>query len=77
MQNDRLVILQLDAGGMLGLAIQEILNEEQPYCFLFVPYALPIVQRRFEGIQPALAGIMYNFEKWFVPKALQRHEVVK
>lgn len=57
--------------------IQEILNEEQPYCFLFVPYALPIVQRRFEGIQPALAGIMYNFEKWFVPKALQRHEVVK
>lgn len=53
--------------------VQEILAEEQPYCFLFVPYALPVVQRRFMGIEPALAGIMYNFEKWWVPKALQRH----
>lgn len=51
--------------------IQEIFAAEQPYCFLFVPYALPIVQRRFQGIAPALAGIMYNFEDWWVPKALQ------
>lgn len=57
--------------------IQEILAEDQPYCFLFVPYALPVVQRRFMGIKPALAGIMYNFEKWWVPKALQRFEVVQ
>lgn len=52
--------------------IQEILDREQPYCFLFVPYALPVVQRRFQGIEPALAGIMYNFEQWWVPKELQR-----
>lgn len=52
--------------------LQEILAEDQPYCFLFVPYALPIVQSRFRGIKPALAGIMYNFEDWYVPKALQR-----
>ena len=51
--------------------IQEIFAADQPYCFLFVPYALPVVQRRFQGIEPALAGIMYNFEKWWVPKALQ------
>lgn len=51
--------------------IQEIFDAEQPYCFLFVPYALPVVQRRFQGIEPALAGIMYNFEKWWIPKALQ------
>lgn len=53
--------------------VQEILHAGQPYCFLFVPYALPIVQTRFHGIKPALAGIMYNFEDWYVPRALQRH----
>lgn len=48
--------------------LQEILAKDQPYCFLFVPYALPIVQSRFQGIKPALAGIMYNFEDWYVSK---------
>jgi len=54
--------------------IQEILHKEQPYCFLYVPYALPIIQSRFRGIKPALAGIMYNFDKWWVPKELQRFQ---
>lgn len=53
--------------------LQEILAADQPYCFLFVPYALPIVQSRFKGIKPALAGITYNFDKWYVPKGEQRH----
>lgn len=56
--------------------LQEILAAEQPYCFLFVPYALPIVQSRFHGIKPALAGIMYNFEDWYVPKGMWRHEPI-
>lgn len=54
---------------------QEILDVDQPYCFLYVPYALPVVQNRFMGIKPALAGIMYNFEEWWVPKSLQRYKV--
>lgn len=52
--------------------VQELMDREQPYCFLFVPYALPVVQRRFQGIKPALAGIMYNFENWWVPKNMHR-----
>ncbi len=56
--------------------LQEILAQDQPYCFLFVPYALPIVQKRFEGIKPAIAGIMYNFEDWHVPEKLWRHQVM-
>ncbi len=55
--------------------IQEIFEADQPYCFLFVPYALPVVQRRFQGIEPALAGIMYNFEKWWIPKELQKSQM--
>jgi len=52
--------------------IQEILAEEQPYNFLFVPDALPIIHTRFRGIEPAPIGIGYNFIKWYVPKGEQR-----
>ena len=55
--------------------IQEILAEEQPYVFLYVPEALPVVHNRFHGIEPAPAGISYNFVKWYVPAALQKHKI--
>ena len=54
---------------------QEILHDEQPYTFLYVPYALPIVAARFQGIEPAPAGIMYNVERWWTPRARQKHQV--
>ncbi|MBI4209211.1 MAG: peptide-binding protein [Deltaproteobacteria bacterium] len=52
--------------------LQEILAEEQPYTFLYVPYALPAIHRRFYGVEPAPAGISHNFHKWYVPAELQR-----
>jgi len=52
--------------------IQEILAEEQPYTFLYVPDALPIVHARFRGIKPAPLGIGYNFIKWYVPREEQK-----
>jgi peptide/nickel transport system substrate-binding protein len=51
--------------------IQEILAEEQPYTFLYVPDSLPAVSARFRGIEPAPAGISYNFIRWYVPKQEQ------
>ena len=48
--------------------IHEILAEEQPYAFLYVPDATPIVHKRFKDIEPAPLGIFYNFIKWYVPK---------
>ena len=51
--------------------IQEILAREQPYTFLYVPDALPVVSSRFGGIEPAPAGIMHNLIKWYVPKQQQ------
>jgi peptide/nickel transport system substrate-binding protein len=53
--------------------VQEILAEDQPYTFLFVPNALPILHARFHGVDPAPAGISYNMDKWYVPKAEQRY----
>jgi peptide/nickel transport system substrate-binding protein len=54
---------------------QEILAEDQPYTFLWAPYALPIINARFQGVKPAPIGIGYNFEKWYVPKPLQKYHI--
>ena len=53
--------------------IQEILADEQPYTFLYVPDALPVVSARIRGIEPAPAGIGHNLIKWYVPKQEQRY----
>jgi len=54
---------------------QEIIAEDQPYTFLYVPYALPIISARFHGIDPAPVGIGYNFIDWYVPKPLQKYHI--
>jgi peptide/nickel transport system substrate-binding protein len=48
--------------------IHEILAYEQPYAFLYVPDALPILHKRFKGVEVAPIGIMYDFIHWYVPK---------
>ncbi|OGR33118.1 MAG: peptide-binding protein [Desulfuromonadales bacterium GWC2_61_20] len=53
--------------------LQEILADEQPYTFLYVPDALPVVAARFHGIEPAPAGISHNFIRWHVPKSEQKY----
>ncbi len=52
--------------------VQEILHRDQPYNFLYCPLALPIVAARVRGIEPAPAGITHNFERWWIPKDLQK-----
>ncbi|MBI4804783.1 MAG: peptide-binding protein [Desulfovibrio sp.] len=52
---------------------QEILHEDQPYCFLYTPYALPIITERVHGVEPAPAGISWNFVRWWIPKSQQRN----
>ncbi len=51
--------------------IQEILADEQPYTFLYVPDALPVVSSRVYGVEPSSAGISHNDNKWYVPKSMQ------
>jgi peptide/nickel transport system substrate-binding protein len=53
--------------------IHEVLADEQPYAFLYVPDATPIVHKRFQGIAVAPLGIMYDFIHWYVSQdRLQR-----
>ncbi len=53
--------------------IQEILADEQPYLFLYVPDALPIISARVRGVEVSPLGIGHNFIKWYVPKAEQKY----
>ena len=48
--------------------IHTILSEEQPCTFLYVPDALPVLNKRFKGVEKAPLGIWYNFIHWHVPK---------
>jgi peptide/nickel transport system substrate-binding protein len=55
--------------------IHEIIYAEQPYMFLFTSESLSILQRRFQGIKPAPAGIGYNFIDWWVPREQQKYRI--
>ena len=48
--------------------IHGYIQGDAPYTFLFFPYDTPAVERRFHGIEPAPAGISYNFIDWYVPE---------
>ena len=54
---------------------QEILHREQPYAFLYVPYQLSAVDRRFRNIEEAPAGIFHNRNRWWVPLNDQRYRI--
>lgn len=56
--------------------IQEILAEDLPYIFLYVPDALPIIHNRFKNIEPSPIGIRYNVHQWYVPKSEQKHQLI-
>ncbi len=53
--------------------LQEILAEDQPYTFLYIPMSLEAIHKRFRGISPSAIGISYNIERWWVPKSEQKY----
>jgi len=53
--------------------IQEILAEDLPMVFLYFRDELPVVSSRVRGVKAAPAGILYNFNEWYVPRQLQRY----
>jgi len=55
--------------------MQEEIYNDVPMLFLFAPYSLPVMHKRFHGIKPAPAGISYNNEHWYVPAELQKHQI--
>jgi len=67
---------ELDPGTRAAIyrRIHRCIAGDTPYTFLFFPYATPAVQKRFKGIEPAPAGIGYNFIDWNVPENEVRYK---
>jgi peptide/nickel transport system substrate-binding protein len=53
--------------GRIYREVHRTLYDEQPYMFLFVPDALPILHHRFQGVRLTPLGLGYNFIDWTVP----------
>ncbi|MDR1397615.1 MAG: peptide-binding protein [Desulfarculales bacterium] len=66
-----LKVLEQTERKVLHDRIQEIIARDQPYTFLYLPQALPIVHRRFQGIEETSSGISHNFIRWHVPQEQQ------
>ncbi|HAM39511.1 MAG TPA: peptide-binding protein [Elusimicrobia bacterium] len=54
--------------------MHEILADEQPYTFLYIPDALPVVHKRFVGPEVAPVGMGWNFREWYVPYEQRKYE---
>ena len=53
--------------------VHQLLYDDQPYTFLFVPDALPILHVRFRNVEATPIGIFYNFIDWNVVPSKQRY----
>ncbi|MFH0948108.1 MAG: peptide-binding protein [Elusimicrobiota bacterium] len=53
--------------------IHKILAEDQPYTFLYVADALPVIHKRFVGPEVAPLGLGWNFREWYVPREKQKY----
>lgn len=51
--------------------IHRLIADDTPYVFLVVPESLVVVHKKIMGVEQAPAGIGWNFEKWWIPKAWQ------
>jgi peptide/nickel transport system substrate-binding protein len=54
-----------------------LLYEDQPYTFLYVPDALPVVSSRFRNVVATPIGIGHNFIDWYVPTREQRYRSLR
>ena len=54
--------------------VHRALAEDQPYTFLYVADALPIVSSRFRNVVATPIGIGYNFIDWYAPREEQRYK---
>ncbi len=52
---------------------QRILNDEQPYTFLFARKAVAAVERRFRGVEVLSTSTGFNTNEWWVPRERQKY----
>ena len=53
--------------------VQEMIAEDQPYTFLYMPKDINLVHKRFQNVQMEAVGWTYNLDQWWVPKDQQKY----
>ncbi len=51
--------------------IHALIADDVPYIFLVNPMSLPVVHKKLRGVELAPAGLAWNFNEWYIPKAWQ------
>lgn len=46
--------------------VHELIFDDQPYLFLYVPEALPVMHKRIKGVTQAPLGIWHNYTNWTI-----------
>jgi peptide/nickel transport system substrate-binding protein len=75
---DRLLVegretLNQDQRAKIYRRIHQILSDDVAATFLYVPYALPAVHKRFKGLLVNRNGIGWHPERWYVPMLQQKY----
>ena len=73
MEEGRRVFSEVDRAKIYH-RLHEILSEDEPYTFLYVPDSLVALHGRFKGVELAPAGLGHNFTKWFVPENEKKYK---
>jgi len=55
--------------------IHALIAEDQPYTFLYVPFSLPALHKRFKGLTVTRLGIGWYPTKWYVPASQQKYKI--
>ncbi|MDD4203356.1 MAG: peptide-binding protein, partial [Candidatus Omnitrophica bacterium] len=57
--------------------IHELIYNDQPYMFLYVPDTLIALSKRFENVSVSPAGLEHNFIDWYVSTEKQKYTMVQ
>lgn len=53
---------------------QELIVDDQPYTFLYIPKQINFIGKRFQNVQMQTVGWNYNLDQWWVPKDRQKYK---
>jgi peptide/nickel transport system substrate-binding protein len=59
-------ILDFEKAKPIFYRAQEIIHDEQPYTFLYIPHSLFVVNPRFGGVRPDAIGTFHYLRDWYV-----------
>jgi len=65
--------LDRQQAGEIWRRFQEIIHQDQPYTFLYVPPRINAIDRRFRNVQMDIRGALLDIERWWVPESERKY----